>query len=75
MADEPKGPGPVGDLFFILGLILVLVLVWFAEGGPSHADLRGIFLHPPAPVGPGGAYGPTIGNSSSYIQGSSTINY
>ncbi len=73
MADEaPKGSGPVGDLLFIVGLILVLVLIWFAEGGPAKSNLQGIFIHPPEPVGTGGAYGPTIGTSSSYVQGPST---
>ncbi len=64
MADEPKGPGPVEDLLFIIGVLVVLVVIWFATGGPKRADLRGIFLHPPAPVGTGGAYGPTIGSTT-----------
>jgi hypothetical protein len=75
MADEPKGPGPIGDLFFIVGLILVLVLIWFASGGASRASVSGIFIHPPPPVGTGGSYGPTIGNNGSYIQGPDTANY
>ena len=64
MADEPKGPGPVEDLLFIVGVIVVLVVLWFATGGPKRADLRGIFLHPPVPLNTGGAYGPTIGTTS-----------
>ena len=64
MADEHKGPGPVEDLFFIIGVIVVLVAVWFATGGPSRADIRGIFLHPPPPVDTGGSYGPTIGSTT-----------
>ena len=60
MADEGGGGGPVEDLFFILGVIVVLVVLWFATGGNKKADLRGIFLHPPQPVGTGGAYGPTL---------------
>jgi hypothetical protein len=66
MADAPKGPGPVGDLFFIIGLLLVLVALWFATGAYKTADLAGIFLHPPQPVGQGGAYGPTIGTTTNY---------
>ncbi len=50
MAEEHKGGGPVEDLFFIVGVIVVLVILWFATGGPKRADLRGIFLHPPAPL-------------------------
>jgi len=72
MADEPKGPGPVEDLLFIVGIIVVLVVLWFATGGPERADLRGIFLHPPVPLDTGGSYGPTIGNSSSTVQGPNT---
>ena len=65
MADEPSGPSPVEDLLFIVGVLVVLVAIWFATGGPKRADLRGIFLHPPAPLDTGDAYGPTVGNSSS----------
>ena len=64
MAEEHKGPGPVEDLLFIVGIIVVLVVLWFAMGGNKKADIRGIFLHPPAPVGTGGSYGPTIGSTS-----------
>lgn len=63
MADEPEGPGPIGDLFFIIGVIVVLALVWIAQGA-KYADLRGVFLHPPEPVGQGGAYGPQLGSST-----------
>lgn len=45
----------------ILGMIAILIILWFANGGPERADLRGIFLAPPAPVGPGNAYGPQVG--------------
>jgi hypothetical protein len=38
-----------------------LIILWFLSGAYKNADLRGIFLAPPAPVGPGGAYGPQIG--------------
>lgn len=61
----------MADLMFIVGIIVVLVVIWFATGGPSRADLRGIFVKPPAPLDTGDAYGPTIGNSSSTIQGPS----
>ncbi len=67
MADDHGaggGPGPLEDLIFIVGLIVVLVVLWFTYGGAKKADLRGIFIHPPAPVGQGGAYGPTIGSST-----------
>lgn len=66
MADEKPsdGGGPMEVVFFVVGIFVVLGILWFANGGPSRADLRGIFLHPPVPLGTGGAYGPqpTINN-------------
>ncbi len=64
MADAPSGPGPLEDAIFILLLIVVLVVLWFTYGGAKTSDLKGIFIHPPAPVGQGGAYGPTIGSTT-----------
>ena len=69
MADEEKkGPGPIEDALFIIGLIVVLVVLWFYTGHKG-ADLRGIFLHPPAPIDQGGAYGPTIGSRTLNVGG------
>ena len=51
----------------LFGIIVLLVILWFANGGPSKADLRGLFLAPPAPVGPGNAYGPQIGRPNPNI--------
>ena len=62
--DKPKGPGPLEDLLFVLGFIVVLIVVWVYTGGPARSDLKGIFIHPPAPVGQGGAYGPTVGSTT-----------
>ena len=67
MADEPKGESPYETLFFFVGGLTVLIILWFARGGPQHADLRGIFLNPPAPLGNGGAYGPQVQVGSSTI--------
>jgi hypothetical protein len=65
MAEEQKGgSGPLGDALFILGLIVVLAVLWFATGSHNGAEVKGIFLHPPPPVGQGGAYGPTIGSTT-----------
>lgn len=61
MADENAGGG--GDLemvLFVFGGFAVLVGLWFATGGPSHTDFRGIFLNAPAPINNGNAYGPQI---------------
>jgi hypothetical protein len=69
MADEGGGgSGPLGDLLFIVVIIGILVVLWFAQGAHKAADLKGIFLHPPKPVGEGGAYGPQIATSSVHIQ-------
>lgn len=53
----------------VLGFIAIIIILWFANGGPQRADLRGIFLAPPAPLGPGNAYGPQIGEQNPYIPG------
>ena len=66
--DKPKGTGPVGDLVFIVSIIAVLILLWFAMGARKAADIKGMFLHPPAPVGQGGSYGPTLGTTTKLQQ-------
>ncbi len=68
MAEEHKKGDPMQLLWLVLVGMGVLIFLWFAGGGPKHADLRGLFLMPPAPVGPGGAYGPEIGTPSQYYQ-------
>src|SRR3989344_2883822 len=50
-----------------LGIIAILIVLWFANGGPERADLRGMFLAPPAPVGPGNAHGPQVGQPNPNI--------
>lgn len=78
MADEkPPSGSPMQDIFLFLGFLAVLVTAWYATGGPSRADLRGIFLAPPAPLGSGDAYGPNVGSTTidgSYYMESSTTN-
>ena len=61
MAEEEKKESPVQSALFVLGFLGLLVVLWFANGGPSRADLRGLFLAPPPPVGTGEAYGPQVG--------------
>lgn len=51
-------------LLWVLGLAAILIGLWFASGGPQRADLRGLFIAPPPPVGPGGSYGPQFGTST-----------
>lgn len=74
MAEEEKkdtgGGQTVGQAALsVLGFIAIIIILWFANGGVQRADLRGIFLAPPAPVGPGNAYGPQVGNPGTYIPG------
>lgn len=70
MADEEhKGSGQTAGqaALSVLGMIAILIILWFANGGPSRADLRGLFLAPPAPVGPGNSYGPQVGQPNPAI--------
>jgi len=60
MADEGGGGSPMDMLIFVFGGLALLIVLWYATGGPEKADLRGIFLQPPAPINHGDAYGPTI---------------
>jgi hypothetical protein len=59
------GEDPIQLFIMVLGALALLVFLWFASGAYKNADLRGIFIAPPAPVGPGGSYGPQIGHPSS----------
>lgn len=69
MADEGGGgSGPTGDAIFLVAIIGILIVLWFAQGAHKASDLKGIFLHPPKPVGEGGAYGPVIATSSATLQ-------
>lgn len=69
MAEEKKEGGQSAGqaALSVLGMIAILVILWFANGGPERADLRGIFLAPPAPVGPGNSYGPQVGQPNPAI--------
>lgn len=61
MADEPGGgEHPMTTVWILAALLGGLIVLWYVNGGPDRADLRGIFLAPPAPVGTGEAYGPQI---------------
>lgn len=50
----------MSDLMFVVVGLVLLIILWYANGGPQKADLRGIFLAPPPPLGSGDAYGPSI---------------
>lgn len=65
MADENgSSMGDIEMLVFVFGGFALLVAIWFFTGGAEKADLRGIFLKPPAPIDSGDAYGPTIQNNN-----------
>ncbi len=68
MAGEPEGSNAMGDALWVLGILGILVALWFASGGPGKADLRGLFLSPPPPLGTGDAYGPQVGTTSQATQ-------
>lgn len=69
MAEEEKKGETAGQAaLYVLGVIAFLAILWYANGGASRADLRGIFLAPPAPVGPGNAYGPQAGRPNPNLQ-------
>lgn len=63
MADEPKAD-VAGDAMWFLGILAILVVLWYFAGGPGKTDLRGLFLAPPAPLNSGDAYGPQFGTST-----------
>ncbi len=54
----------MADVWWLLGGLAVLVALWFYTGGPGKADLRGLFVAPPQPLGSGESYGPTFGSST-----------
>ena len=74
MADEPPHD-PIKDIWWIIICLLILTVAWVATGASKKTDLRGIFLNPPPPVGPGGAYGPKINTASSTQNGQPIDSY
>lgn len=61
MADEPTKGNPTEDALWFFGILAILAVLWYFAGGPGKADLRGLFLAPPQPLGSGDAYGPQFG--------------
>lgn len=63
MAEEKKesGGSHMSDVYFIVGVLVVLTAIWWARGGLHSAEqLNGLFLQPPQPIGTGESYGPTV---------------
>jgi hypothetical protein len=64
MADEKPKPGdPMELVWFVLGALAIIIGLWLYSGAYKNADLKGLFLAPPPPVGPGGSYGPSDTNN------------
>jgi hypothetical protein len=50
MADDKKeggGHSPLRDLYFFITFLVIVVVLWYASGGPKRADLRGAFIGGP----------------------------
>jgi hypothetical protein len=62
MADKPEAGDPMKMLWLVVATVGVLAFLWFASGAYKNADIGGLFVAPPPPVGPGGSYGPQIGS-------------
>ncbi len=67
MADDKGGESPYELVWFVVGILAILIALWWMNGGPEKTDLRGIFLAPPPPVGTGDAYGPQVGEPNPNI--------
>jgi hypothetical protein len=58
VADDQEDTDPMKMVYFVAGIFIVAIFLWYMSGGADRADLRGILLSPPAPLGTGEAYGP-----------------
>jgi len=69
MAEEKKpAESPYEIVWFVFGGLAILIALWWIQGGPERADLRGLFLSPPQEVGgTGDAYGPQFGETNPAI--------
>lgn len=55
---KPDLKDPITDLWWFLGILGLIWLVWFATGGPEHYEAtHGVFLKPPSPLSSGETYG------------------
>ncbi len=55
--DEGSGGGGGSEVIFITLLIIFLMVSWFLSGAAKDADIKGIFLSPPPPLGVGETIG------------------
>lgn len=68
MADKEEERSAGMEALMLLGALGVLIALWYFAGGPGKADLRGLFLSPPQPLGTGEAYGPQFGTSTTHTE-------
>ena len=64
MADDNKdggGGGLLEEFGLFIGGFLLLVALWWMQGG--HSFGKGLFIAPPSPIGNGQVFGPTLNNS------------
>lgn len=57
MAEEGGGGGGMSDAVFLVLIIIFLMVTWFLSGAAKNADIKGIFLSPPPPLGVGETIG------------------
>ncbi len=57
MAEGEGGGGGMSDAVFIVLIIIFLMVSWFLSGAAKNADVKGIFLSPPPPLGVGETIG------------------
>jgi hypothetical protein len=53
------GGNAFGPIWWLVGAIIVLWVVWYIIGGPEHANKDKPFMDAPSPVGSGEVYGPS----------------
>ncbi len=60
LKSSPSG-SPLGDLKWVLFILVILWFVWFFTGGPQrYESKKGIYIKPADPVDTGEVYGPQI---------------
>lgn len=47
---EDHTSGPYEVVWLVVGILVVLIVLWWVRGGPERANLRSIFLNTPPPT-------------------------
>ena len=53
-----EGGSTFGPLWWLVGLIIVLWVLWYVTGGALRTDKDKPFMNAPSPIGNGEVYGP-----------------